>query len=407
MSTYHPLSEAEAIELARTLEGVFAPEANLVSREIGDGNLNLVFHISDPATGQSIIMKQALPYAKVVGESWPLTLDRARIESEALLLEGRLAPGLVPAVYLYDKELALTVMEDLSDHVIMRQGLMNGGRYPLFAEHISTFLAQTLFFTSDLGHNQQEKKLRSGSFINPELCKITEDLIFDHPYADADTNNFDPAIRDEAEALWNDGALHLEVALLREKFLTHSQSLLHGDLHTGSIFITPESTKVIDPEFAYFGPMGFDIGAVIANLLLNFAARDGWDKTASERDQYRAYLLETIRDIWTKFEAKFIALWNEHGVDRLAASAPGYKENYMQRLLQDTFGFAGCKMVRRIVGLAHVADIDKIADAAIRERAQRMALQIGITLIKTNREARSITQLIDAVETAASAAVKA
>ncbi|REE82649.1 5'-methylthioribose kinase [Paenibacillus taihuensis] len=405
MTTYHPLNEAEAIEIARTLDGIFAPGAELKCREIGDGNLNLVFHISDPAAGSSIIMKQALPYAKVVGESWPLTLDRARIESEALILEGKLAPGLVPNVYLYDKELALTVMEDLSDHIIMRQGLISGGRYPLFADHISTFLAQTLFYTSDLGHNQQEKKLRMAGFINPELCKITEDLIFDHPYTDADTNNFELAIRDEAEALWNDGELHFEVALLREKFLTQSQALLHGDLHTGSIFITPESTKVIDPEFAYFGPIGFDIGAVIANLLLNYAAREGRDSDENEREAFRAYLLETVKDVWTQFHSKFLTLWDAHGVDRLAAAAPGYKANYMQRLLQDTFGYAGCKMVRRIVGLAHVADIDKIEDAAARERAQRLALSIGKDLIKQGRKATSIDQLIDTA-LSATAAVK-
>ncbi|NBD26115.1 S-methyl-5-thioribose kinase [Paenibacillus glycinis] len=406
MSAYHPLDVTEAIAIARGLDGVFQPDAQLTCREIGDGNLNLVFHIADPAAGRSIILKQALPYAKVVGESWPLTLDRARIESEALRLEGKLAPGLVPAVYFYDQELALTGMEDLSDHIIMRQGLMNGSRYPLFAGHISTFLAQTLFFTSDLGHNQQEKKLLSRSFTNPELCKITEDLIFDDPYRDAESNSFEETIRDEALALWSDGELHLEVAILREKFLTHAQALLHGDLHTGSIFITPESTKVIDPEFAYFGPMGFDIGAVLGNLLLNYASREGRDGSDAEREDYRAYLLDTVTDVWAQFEAKFLALWNEHGVDRLANAAPGYKEHYMQRVLQDTIGFAGCKMVRRIVGLAHVADIDKLADAAARERAQRLALRIGKSLIKLNRGAVSINQLVDTV-LAASAAVKA
>ncbi|MBM7565383.1 S-methyl-5-thioribose kinase [Paenibacillus sacheonensis] len=404
MSAYHPLNETEAIEIARKLEGVFQPDAKLACREIGDGNLNLVFHIADPAAQSSIILKQALPYAKVVGESWPLTLDRARIESEALILEGSLAPGLVPNVYLYDPELALTIMEDLSDHVIMRQGLINGTRYPLFAGHISTFLARTLFFTSDLGRNQQEKKLLARSFANPELCKITEDLIFDDPYRDADTNSFDESIRDEAQALWNDGELHLEVALLREKFLTHGQALLHGDLHTGSIFITPESTKVIDPEFAYFGPMGFDIGAVLGNLLLNYAAREGLDDADAEREDYRAYLLNSVTDIWSQFEAKFLALWNESGVDRMANSAPGYKENYMRRLLQDAIGFAGCKMVRRVVGLAHVADIDKLEDAAARERAQRLALRIGKSLIKLNRRVVSIDQLTDAVHSASAAA---
>lgn len=393
MSTYHPLSEVQAIEYARRIPQLFQPGSDLVSQEIGDGNLNLVFRITEAATGKSIILKQALPYAKVVGESWPLTLDRARIESEALIIEEGLVPDLVPHVYAYDADLALTVMEDLSDHVIMRRGLIEGNQYPLFAEHIGRFLANTLFFTSDLGKNQQEKKIQLGRFINPELCKITEDLIFDDPYRDAETNNFEAAIRDAAEQLWADNELHFEVAILRNKFLTDAQALLHGDLHTGSIFIKPDSTKVIDPEFAYYGPMGFDIGAVLANLLLNFAAQEGWSKDEESRSAFRAYLTQTIKDVWTHFEENFRALWNEHGVDRVF-TAPGFQDYYMINLLRDTVGFAGAKMVRRVVGLAHVADIDKIEDAAARERAQRIALTIGTASIRANRQVTTIDELI-------------
>ncbi|KRF03535.1 methylthioribose kinase [Paenibacillus sp. Soil766] len=393
MSTYHPLSEAQAIEYARRIPQLFQAGSELASQEIGDGNLNLVFRITEAATGKSIILKQALPYAKVVGESWPLTLDRARIESEALIIEEGLVPDLVPHVYAYDADLALTVMEDLSDHVIMRRGLIEGNQYPLFAEHIGRFLANTLFFTSDLGKNQQEKKIQLGRFINPELCKITEDLIFDDPYRDAETNNFEAAIRDAVEQLWVDNELHLEVAILRSKFLTQAQALLHGDLHTGSIFIKPDSTKVIDPEFAYYGPMGFDIGAVLANLLLNFAAQEGWSKDEESRSSFRAYLTQTVKDVWTHFEQNFRALWNEHGVDRVFA-APGYQDYFIAGLLRDTVGFTGAKMVRRVVGLAHVADIDKIEDAAARERAQRLALTIGTACLRANRQVATIDELI-------------
>ncbi|WP_020615981.1 S-methyl-5-thioribose kinase [Paenibacillus daejeonensis] len=403
MSTYHPLTEQEAIRHARSLEGFFPADAELACQEIGDGNLNLVFHITDAISGKSLILKQALPYAKVVGESWPLTLDRARIESEALIIEGKLAPGLVPQVYHYDADLALTVMEDLSDHVIMRRALIEGRRFPQFAEDISTFMANTLFFTSDLGMNQQEKKLQSGRFINPELCKITEDLIFEDPYTDSPNNNYDAAIADAAEALTRDNELHLEVAILRNKFLTQGQALLHGDLHTGSIFVKDDSTKAIDPEFAYYGPSGFDVGATIANLLLNYAAHEHWHQDAQERADYRLYLLETIRDIWTLFERKFLQLWDEHGIDRLLNSADGYKKLYLSNLLQDTTGYAGCKMVRRIVGLSHVADIDTIPDAQAKERAQRLALQIGTSLIKRNRRIESIEELIDVAASAAQA----
>ncbi|GAB2723295.1 S-methyl-5-thioribose kinase [Paenibacillus thermoaerophilus] len=391
--TYHAFTEADAIAYAKK-KGLFPEAAQVDSREIGDGNLNLVFHLTDRDTGKSVIFKQALPYAKVVGESWPLTLDRARIESEALIIQGKLCPGLVPEVYANEPELALTVMEDLSDHVIMRKGLIERTHYPKFADDISTFLARTLFFTSDLGMNQQDKKLQQGRFINPELCKITEDLIFDDPYTDSPNNSFDEHLRAEVEALWRDEQLHFEVAILREGFLTRTQALLHGDLHTGSIFVKPDSTKVIDPEFAYYGPMGFDVGAVIANLLLNYAGQEHWSRTAEERADYRAYLLETIEQIWTGFEAKFRALWNEHGVDRMSRT-PGYQDYYMKRLLQDTIGYAGCKMIRRVHGLAHVADIDRIEDPAVRKRAQVIALTIGSALVKGNRSAESIRFVID------------
>ncbi|NHN29092.1 S-methyl-5-thioribose kinase [Paenibacillus agricola] len=394
MSKYHALTEAQAVQYARSLPDLFTPDSELSSHEIGDGNLNLVFHISEPSTGKSIILKQAIPYAKVVGESMPLTLDRARIESEALLIQESLCPDLVPHVYAYEPDLALTVMQDLSDHTIMRKGLIEGNRYPLFAQHIGRFIAHTLFYTSDLGMNQQEKKLRVKQFINPELCKITEDLIFDDPYRDADTNNIPPAIRDAVEVLWKDQELLLEVAILRNGFLTKAQSLLHGDLHTGSIFIKEDSTKVIDPEFAYYGPMGFDIGALFANLLLNFTAQEGWSKDAKSRADYRNYLLGTVKDVWSFFVGEFRSLWALYGVDRVFAGE-SYQDYYLQQVLRDTWGYTGAKMVRRVHGLAQVADINKLEDPAAKERAQRIALRIGTTLIKQHRQATSIDGLIE------------
>lgn len=395
---YRALTEQEAVQYVKEIPGLFSKGAELSSREIGDGNLNLVFDIREDATGKSVIVKQALPYARVVGESWPLTLDRARIESEALQIQYKLVPELVPQVYHFDAELALTVMENVGDHVIMRKGLIEGNRYPLFAKQIGKFLAHTLFYTSDLGAHPYEKKALVGRFINPELCKITEDLVFTDPYENAPTNNFNPLIRREVEAIWHNKPLKLEIAKLKYDFLTRAEALLHGDLHTGSIFITKTSLKAIDPEFAYYGPLGFDIGAVIANLLLNYAGQHGLQKDQGERESYREYLLETVEDVWNEFVSQFVQLWHKHAKER-SAHVEGLWESYVKRLIQDAAGYAGCKVLRRVIGLAGVADLNEIADEKVRAEAERLALAIGEALILERGNVGESTDITDIVRT--------
>lgn len=396
MSSYHPLTLDEAMQLSRTVLDLFDANSKLTCQEIGDGNLNLVFHITDTHSRNSVIVKQALPYAKIVGESWPLSLDRARIEREILQEEYKICPGSVPQVYYYDDELALTIMEDLSDHEIMRKGLIEGNHYPLFSKHIGEFMARTLFYTSDLAMDQSLKKEKVKKFVNPDQCKITEDLIFEEPYRFSERNSYSPSIEDEAEALRTDNELHLEIAILREKFLAQAQALLHGDLHTGSIFVTPESTKVIDPEFAYYGPIGFDIGAILANLLLHYVSVPGWIKDEAAASARAEELLLMVQNVWTEFERSFCDLWDQDVQDYMARTK-GYQEFYVAKLLQDSAGFAGSKMIRRIVGLAHVADIDTINDETIREQAERKALSIGKNLVKNHRRITSITDFMNLV----------
>lgn len=47
--------------------------------------------------------------------------------------------------------------------------------------------------------------------------------------------------------------------------------------------VTHDSTQVIDPEFAFYGPMGFDIGAFLGNLILAFYAQDGHANDQNDR----------------------------------------------------------------------------------------------------------------------------
>ncbi len=254
-------------DIAALLGG--APAAWAIT-EVGDGNLNLVFIVKGARGG--IAVKQALPYVRLVGESWPLPLSRAHYEYLALSRQAQLAPGLVPALLHHNETLALTVMELLEPHIIMRKGLVAGTRYPRFVDDITTFMARTLFFTSDLARSAAEKKEAIAAFAgNHALCKITEDLIFTDPYRIAEQNRWTaPYLDGLAASLRDDMELHVAISRLKLKFMASPEALLHGDLHTGSIMVTVSETRVIDPEFAFYGPMGFDVGAVLANLLMAY-----------------------------------------------------------------------------------------------------------------------------------------
>ncbi len=89
------------------------------------------------------------------------------------------------------------------------------------------------------------------------------------------------------------------------------------------------SLKAIDAEFGYFGPMGFDVGTAIGNLLLNFCGLPGHlgiRDAAAAREQR----LTDIQELWNTFAERFRVLANEKARDA-ALSAPGYASAFLKR----------------------------------------------------------------------------
>jgi 5-methylthioribose kinase len=323
-----------------------------------------------------------------------LPLSRAHYEYLALTRQARYAPGLVPQVLHHDEALALTAMELLAPHVIMRKGLIAGTIYPRFVEDITTFMAQTLFLSSDLAVSAAEKKEGIAAFAgNHALCKITEDLIFTDPYRDAEQNRWTSPWLDEiAAAFREDLEAHVAISRLKLKFMASPQALIHGDLHTGSIMVTERETRVIDPEFAFYGPMGFDVGAILANLIMAYLASPGHERMPGERRALDAWLLETIETVWSEFARKFLELW------RTGACGDGYpkslfvgtaaairleaeRQHYIERVFRDTVGFAAAKIIRRILGLAHNIDFEWIEDARLRATCEARSLQLARAML--------------------------
>lgn len=381
MTQYHAFTESSVVEYVKDYTEFFHVSDTLTAVEFGDGNLNLVFRVSNQE-GKSVIVKQALPYARCVGESWPLTLDRARIEAEVLIEHGKVCPDLTVQVLHHDADLAVTVLEDLGHMEILRGAQISGKQFSNLGKDIGNYLARTAFYSSDFYLSAQVKKAKVGQFLNPELCQITEDLFFNDPYTNHERNNFPIELAPLVDALANDETLKFNVAQLKAKFLSSPQALLHGDVHTGSIFVTATQTKVIDPEFGFFGPIGFDIGSFIANLLLNYCAQNALIDDSSARTSMQAHLLSVIDDCYTQFESTFTELLVRETTDNNFANTR-YQAHFLQSVLHDAIGFAGTELVRRTIGLAHVKDIDGITDDAARLAVQSQTVVLGRELINT------------------------
>ncbi|WP_102866767.1 S-methyl-5-thioribose kinase [Pseudovibrio exalbescens] len=392
IQTVETLPSYLVTKLPPELELGGAPESWEV-KEVGDGNLNLVFIVS--GSRKTIVVKQAVPYVRAAGEGWPLPLTRAFFEFHGLVEERRFAGSTVPEAYFYDDQMALFAMEFLSPHVILRKELIAGKKFPNLAKDIGSFLAHTLFNTSDLGMDPAEKKELVQRFcVNSDLCRITEDLIFTEPFFDAPRNNWTtPQLDDTIKAIWNDAEI-IQVAMkYKLKFMSEAQALLHGDLHSGSIMVTEAETKVIDPEFGFYGPMAFDIGNYIGNLFFAYYAQPGHRASEAEVEDYQAWLLGQVTETWQVFEATFRKLWAEkqvgeayprilyqdgtHGEALLKAA----QDDFFRSLFIDTLANAGLEMHRRIIGFAGVADFKDIEDADLRAGLEKRALKLARQLM--------------------------
>ncbi|MHB1957274.1 MAG: S-methyl-5-thioribose kinase [Sulfobacillus sp.] len=388
----------DVIQYVEVLPNLFSRQSVLTGSEIGNGNMNFVFRVVDAGLHGlgSVIVKCTPPYMRSVGSAWPLTAERIRVEHDALTIQHELCPGLVPKVYHYDQERSLMVMEDLWTHTLLRDGLMARQIYPQVAPQIGKFLARTLFLTSQFALDAGEVEELKHRFANAELVRITTDFIFTFPFTAHAMNRFSPLLGNRVHEMWENGDLQSEVAALRTRFNTDGQALIHGDLHTGSLMVTEQDTKVIDPEFACYGPMGFDSGVLMANLLLNLCLHASEGNRTNIIGQYQRELLKIIEMVWAHFHKEFKTLWlrTNRGSGRAAG---GEVEHVLVEVLQDSLGFAGCEMIRRVIGTSHVRDLNSIEDASRRARAEILALTLGQHLIMERHHAHTIQDLIEYV----------
>jgi 5-methylthioribose kinase len=164
--------------------------------------------------------------------------------------------------------------------------------------------------------------------------------------------------------------------------------------------VNEAETYVIDMEFAFFGPFGFDIGKIIANFLMCATAHL---HRSSDRG-YSQHLLEQATEIWTVFERRFLELWAAAGPSAMLipglltpTETKAYQAGFMTAMLRESVGFAACCIARRTLGIAGVADIRDIPDLAVRSRLEIINLQLSLLLMREHASVDSIEQFAEII----------
>ncbi len=317
---------------------------------IGDGNINKVYRaVTDD--GRTYVVKQAQKTANI-SDDIRLNLSRGQLESDYLSAIEKVVPGKVPHLFFYSKKHRYMIMQDMGPSYKVLQKEMAAGRKPGFlAEQLGGYIADTCAAFSDFLLDAEKKKAMQKHFTNPKLCGLTERLVFTEPYIDCKNNTFAPGTEEYVRSeIYGDKKLRTKAAKLKYRFMNCPQTLIHGDLHFGSVFVGEEDIVAFDPEFCFFGPIGYDLGNAVAHFILQYIYAD---TVCGRPDNFLTWLEEAAVEMIQAFKKEFFARLLDCKDPMLGAEE--YKYGFLSSVMCDMVGFAATECIRRTVGLAKVS----------------------------------------------------
>ena len=281
----------------------------------------------------------------------------------------------MPVQYNFDADAAVIAMEDLREAHVLRDTLIAGTVDTAIAEQVGRFMgivhSRTYINNIDNATAQHYRQ----QFANTTMQSITADYVFTFPFTEHETNFWTLGLEPDVQRLKTDTDFLRQAEHLKRIFLTAQHGVTHGDLHTGSVLVQNDTAKVIDAEFAFYGPVGFDLGLYWANYFLSYFSHQ-----------------DTLR-VQSALKAAVVQVWETYTAEFTMADA-GLKSEILGNIFRDAVGFTGLEMLRRLIGAAHVRDIEGIVDLSRKLSVERAALQFGTTLVKQHQSLPDVAAIV-------------
>lgn len=241
-------------------------EALLSLEKPGEGNMNFVLRAT--TNKRSFILKQARPWV----EKFPqidAPVERVSVEAQFFqsLQNVKELANLIPSCLGFDADNFMLATEDLgvgADYSFLYQ---KGNQLSISeAEEVINYLSVL--------HRLPPPK----SFPeNKAMRVLNHEHIFNFPYLEENGFNLDEVqigLQAIAMTYKTDESLKAIIKSCGTVYLASGKQLLHGDFYPGSWLKVPSGLKVIDPEFGFVGRAEFDLGVLIAHLVMGEQGND-------------------------------------------------------------------------------------------------------------------------------------
>lgn len=233
-------------------QGEFVAAADIA----GQGNMNSVVRVT--TNHRTFILKQSRPWVEKYPEiSAPF--DRSLVEAEFYRsVSNTPAARFMPRFHWVDGESHILCLEDIGAVRDFSNIYAGAKLTPDELKQLCEFLP--------LLHSLRSR------LANREMRMLNHFHIFVFPFQPENSLNLDgitPGLAQLGRKVKENRALVLCVAKLGQVYLSEGEFLLHGDYFPGSWLRGAAGVKVIDPEFGFAGPREFDLGVMLAHLVLS------------------------------------------------------------------------------------------------------------------------------------------
>ena len=230
----------------------------------GEGNMNATLRVV--TTRRHFILKQARPWVAKYPQL-PAPIERVLIERDFqhAIATDRFLTGKMPELLKADADNFVLLLEDLGEDATDLSTIYTDG------EGLGRGQLATLLEYAGKLHALEPTTFPP----NHALKALNHAHVFDLPLRPDNGFPLDaihPGLAEVAQPFQHDDKLRGVVADLGRRYLATGTRLIHGDFYPGSFLDTDDGVYVIDAEFAHLGRPEFDIGVLMAHLLMSRAS---------------------------------------------------------------------------------------------------------------------------------------